>query len=306
MNKEQSSVLKAWGATMRKTQAAKKRANSIFGITSVANVAQNDVEDDDTAKNVSTSGEPEILENGTNYGEGKVYWPSGASYEGEFKTGYMDGIGVYIGANGDTYKGNWVMNLKHGHGTMHYSNGDLFDGEWRRGVERPLDKASLWENDGFTWAALPGHWFGPPTALLRGFTLAAFPGHWFGPPTTLLRVYCDLAPDKNEHLHDGDGNNLRDLDYELYDDTNPKFNLGLPLKVPKLGKRQGESIYKGHRNYELMLNLQLGIRHSVGRPAPAIGFDLKASAFDPKEKIWTRFPPEGSKYTPPHQSCEFR
>ncbi|KAE8694802.1 Phosphatidylinositol 4-phosphate 5-kinase 4 [Hibiscus syriacus] len=124
--------------------------------------------------------------------------------------------------------------------------------------------------------------------ITKGFTLAAFPGHWFGPPTTLLRVYCDLAPDKNEHLHDGDGNNLRDLDYELYDDTNPKFNLGLPLKVPKLGKRQGESIYKGHRNYELMLNLQLGIRHSVGRPAPAIGFDLKASAFDPKEKIWTR------------------
>jgi hypothetical protein len=28
-------------------------------------------------------------------------------------------------------------------------------------------------------------------------------------------------------------------------------------------KRQGETISKGHRNYELMLNLQLGIRYSV-------------------------------------------
>ncbi|KAE8690100.1 hypothetical protein F3Y22_tig00110926pilonHSYRG00028 [Hibiscus syriacus] len=35
----------------------------------------------------------------------------------------------------------------------------------------------------------------------KGFTWAALPGHWFGPPTVLLRVYCDLAPDKNEHLH---------------------------------------------------------------------------------------------------------
>lgn len=47
-------------------------------------------------------------------------------------------------------------------------------------------------------------------------------------------------------------------------------------------------------------------RHSVGRPAPATSLDLKASAFDPKEKVWTKFPSEGSKYTPPHQSCEFK
>ncbi|XLT06045.1 hypothetical protein HN51_044794 [Arachis hypogaea] len=44
-----------------------------------------------------------------------------------------------------------------------------------------------------------------------------------------------------------------------------------------------------------MLNLQLGIRHSVARPAPSTSLDLKPSAFDPKEKVWTRFPPEGSK-----------
>ncbi|KAL5994647.1 hypothetical protein ACLOJK_024700 [Asimina triloba] len=75
---------------------------------------------------------------------------------------------------------------------------------------------------------------------------------------------------------------------------------------PREMKRQGETISKGHKNYDLMLNLQLGIRHSVGKPAPATSLDLKASAFDPKEKVWTKFPPEGTKHTPPHQSCEFR
>ncbi|KAL5579251.1 hypothetical protein UlMin_011693 [Ulmus minor] len=55
-----------------------------------------------------------------------------------------------------------------------------------------------------------------------------------------------------------------------------------------------------------MLNLQLGIRHSVGRPAPTTSRDLKSSAFDPKEKVWKKFPPKGSKYTPPHASCDFR
>lgn len=46
-------------------------------------------------------------------------------------------------------------------------------------------------------------------------------------------------------------------------------------------------------------------RHAVGKQGP-ITLDLKSSAFDPKEKVWTRFPPEGSKYTPPHSSCDFR
>uniref|UniRef100_A0A804HR10 Phosphatidylinositol 4-phosphate 5-kinase n=1 Tax=Musa acuminata subsp. malaccensis TaxID=214687 RepID=A0A804HR10_MUSAM len=70
-------------------------------------------------------------------------------------------------------------------------------------------------------------------------------------------------------------------------------------------KKQGETIMKGHKNYDLMLNLQLGIRHAVGKQGPSQS-ELKSSAFDPKEKVWTKFPPEGSKHTPPHQSCEFR
>lgn len=46
-------------------------------------------------------------------------------------------------------------------------------------------------------------------------------------------------------------------------------------------------------------------RHSVGKHASILR-QVKPSDFDPKEKFWTRFPPEGSKSTPPHQSVEFR
>jgi 1-phosphatidylinositol-4-phosphate 5-kinase len=34
--------------------------------------------------------------------------------------------------------------------------------------------------------------------------------------------------------------------------------------------------------------------------------ELSPADFDPKEKFWTRFPPEGSKVTPPHSSSDFR
>ncbi|KAA3465243.1 phosphatidylinositol 4-phosphate 5-kinase 5-like [Gossypium australe] len=438
MSKEHSGVLRAWESTMRKTQAAKKRANNIFGITSMANVTNNDLEDD-TDKGVSISGEAyfaeKILPNGDYYtgqwydnfpdgqgkylwtdgcmylgewhkgktmGKGRFSWPSGARYEGEFKAGYMDGSGTYIGSNGDTYKGKWVMNMKHGHGILNYSNGDCYDGEWRRGLQEGHGKYQ-WQNKNyyigewkngvifgkgtFVWSngnTYDGYW---EDGMPKGNGTYQWPdgsfyvGNWskdpdeqngtYYPsesslaaslewdPTTvynelagckicvgervsimpsqkrLATWYSSKGGDKPRRMsvdgrvsvgverpldkmslweNDGNSNGLRqvrrDLDCELlgipHNDANPKFNLGLPLKAPKLEKRQGETISKGHRNYELMLNLQLGIRHSVGRPAPATSFDLKASAFDPKDKIWTRFPREGSKYTPPHQSYEFK
>ena len=46
-------------------------------------------------------------------------------------------------------------------------------------------------------------------------------------------------------------------------------------------------------------------RYTVGKEASILR-ELKQGDFDPKEKFWTRFPTEGSKLTPPHQSAEFR
>ncbi|CAL5436275.1 unnamed protein product [Camellia sinensis] len=46
-------------------------------------------------------------------------------------------------------------------------------------------------------------------------------------------------------------------------------------------------------------------QYFVGKHA-SITRALKLADFDPKEKFWTRFPTEGSKCTPPHQSVDFR
>ncbi|GJY05765.1 membrane occupation and recognition nexus repeat-containing protein, partial [Tanacetum coccineum] len=39
----------------------------------------------------------------------------------------------------------------------------------------------------------------------------------------------------------------------------------------------------------------------LGKATPTKSLGLKPTAFDAEEKIWTKFPPEGSKHTPPHQ-----
>lgn len=80
------------------------------------------------------------------------------------------------------------------------------------------------------------------------------------------------------------------------------------LRLPQMGQSGNlrMHLYKFQFFCYSLLDMEWLHRHSVGRPAPSASLDLKASAFDPKEKVWTRFPPEGSKYTPPHQSTEFK
>ncbi|VVA33482.1 PREDICTED: phosphatidylinositol 4-phosphate [Prunus dulcis] len=54
-------------------------------------------------------------------------------------------------------------------------------------------------------------------------------------------------------------------------------------------KKPGHTTSKGHKNCNLMLNLQLGIRYCIGKHASIVR-DLKPSNFNPKYKFWTRFP----------------
>lgn len=71
-------------------------------------------------------------------------------------------------------------------------------------------------------------------------------------------------------------------------------------------KKPGETIIKGHRSYDLMLNLQLGIRYTVGKITPIPRREVRPSDFGPRARIWMKFPKEGSQLTPPHQSVDFR
>uniref|UniRef100_A0A0D9W249 1-phosphatidylinositol-4-phosphate 5-kinase n=1 Tax=Leersia perrieri TaxID=77586 RepID=A0A0D9W249_9ORYZ len=51
------------------------------------------------------------------------------------------------------------------------------------------------------------------------------------------------------------------------------------------GKRPGQTISTGHKNYELMLQLQLGIRHSMGKSAAVPMRELSTAEFDPRRSF---------------------
>ncbi|WOG98036.1 hypothetical protein DCAR_0417377 [Daucus carota subsp. sativus] len=256
---------------------------------------------------------------GVQEGKGKYQWKNGNCYNGEWRNGMICGKGKLQWANGNSYDGSWEDNLPKGNGTLKWPDGSFYVGNWNKDPKEqngnyypsgssivdgnvewdpqqvyngdlqeivicPNEKVPIWPSQKklAVWRSSKGV---DPTARPRRMSVDG-----------RLEATSDSTFDRSSR------GSREDVSLTLEDLS----TRGSPIRIPKVIKKQGETISKGHKNYELMLNLQLGIRHSVGRPGPPPSLDLKASAFDPKEKVWTRFPPEGSKYTPPHQSCEFR
>ncbi|KAK7385106.1 hypothetical protein VNO78_30817 [Psophocarpus tetragonolobus] len=208
---------------------------------------------------------------GKECGEGRFTWPSGASYEGEFASGWMHGFGEERYPNGDVYEGWWRCSLQEGEGRYTWRNGDEYFGEWKDGVISGKG-VLVWDNGN----RYEGFWEnGVPKG--RG----VFTGR-DGSTFTIGSGWCES-----------------DVHFQLH-----KSRRG--LVIHRHGNNSSYTISKGHKNYDLMLNLQLGIKYSVGKLAGLPFRELRLQDFDPKVNFWTRFPPGGSKFTPPHQSVDFR
>ncbi|KAK9019817.1 hypothetical protein V6N11_054325 [Hibiscus sabdariffa] len=277
-------------------------------------------------------------------GEGTYSYPNGDCYEGEWCHGYQEGHGIYRWKNGNHYDGQWNKGLMNGNGKMVWSNGNKYEGSWEEGIPKGNgtykwpDGSSyigVWCKDGKeqngTYHPSDSQTdnldWDPQQMFLEDLKdckicpcekILIMPSekmpNWTGTAKENCRMQKRFDGSLSRHsFSDFDGfssaseENSRDGDERggNINQEGPVTTASSPQLVMAM-KKQGKSISRGHKNYELMLNLQLGIRHSVGRPGPAITLELKSSAFDPNEKVWTRFPPEGSKHTPSHQSCEFR
>lgn len=265
-------------------------------------------------------------------GQGRYVWKNGNEYVGEWRNGVINGRGILIWANGNRYDGHWENGVPKGHGVFTWPDGSCYIGSWSKENKNPLPHHQQILNGTF----YPGtnNFNGGVKEDKIGF------GHKLSAP--LLDENCDggvlmAAAAKKRSSVDASRGSLTERNFPriciwesdgeagditcdiidnveasmLYRDASgmdrdeiKQFRRN-PCCFSGEVKKPGQMISKGHKNYDLMLNLQLGIRYSVGKHASILR-DLKPSDFDPKEKFWTRFPSEGSKITPPHQSGEFR
>ncbi|KAG6707325.1 hypothetical protein I3842_06G025400 [Carya illinoinensis] len=268
------------------------------------------------------------------HGYGHKRYANGDYYDGNWKRNLQDGHGRYVWKNGNEYVGEWKNGVISGRGILIWANGNRYDGEWDNGV--PNGSGVFTWPDGSCYVGgcnkdlkiqPPNETFYPGNGKEECFKSndALFEGE-----NLMITMRKRSSVDGSRGsltersfpricIWESDGE-AGDITCDIVDNVEASMfyrnGTGLdrdgirqfqrrPCCFTGEAKKPGETISKGHKNYDLMLNLQLGIRYSIGKHASILR-ELKPSDFDPKEKFWTRFPTEGSKITPPHQSIEFR
>ncbi|KAB2083611.1 hypothetical protein ES319_A05G280200v1 [Gossypium barbadense] len=242
------------------------------------------------------------------HGQGRKRYANGDYYEGSWKKDLQDGYGRYVWCNGIEYIGEWKNGVISGRETLIWANKNRYDGQWENGVPKG--------NGVFSWpdgSRYIGAWNDDTMKKVQQLNETFSNGNDG-------KEHCDGRGSLGERninfpricIWESDGEE-GDITCDIVDNVEASmiYRDGFrdfrrnPCCFSEEIKKPGQMIYKGHKHYDLMLNLQLGIRYSVGKHASMLQ-DLKPSDFDPKEKFWTKFPSEGSKLTPPHQSIEFR
>lgn len=75
------------------------------------------------------------MENGTMHGRGKLVFPDGIVYEGDFEHNQMNGTGVYSWPSGAVYEGSVLHGRREGFGRLSFTNSEaVYEGEWNNGV----------------------------------------------------------------------------------------------------------------------------------------------------------------------------
>lgn len=229
---------------------------------------------------------------GKPWGKGRLSWPSGATYEGEFVSGQISGQGTFVGSEGETYRGSWVSDRKHGFGEKRYGNGDVYEGWWRCNLQDGEGRY-VWKNG----SEYVGEWKGGAmtgNGVLVWRNGDRYDGFWEnGVPKgneeeergVILKKRVSVDGSKSVNFPriciwelDGDAG---DITCDIVEGSMFHREIGSGSESENGGgfeqfqrspvccidggdvKKPGLTISKGHKNYDLMLNLQLGIRYLI-------------------------------------------
>ncbi|KAI5074356.1 hypothetical protein GOP47_0010317 [Adiantum capillus-veneris] len=258
-------------------------------------------------------------------GQGCLSWQSKESYDGQWQDGLPHGHGTFTWADGSAYIGFWSRGKKDGKGAF-----------YPLGSQRPLHSHMLMQNEYIPTQdcihvqkpyKLPlQKRFGRQSYSVR--KSKSLPS-WYKviEKELSLRGRVDMLVADGEPSLSTDAGNcciperksmlVLEREYaqgvligELAHDNvqsslSQSGNLWQRHSAKQL-RKPGEKIVKGHRSYDLMLNLQLGIRYSVGKARKECESELCFSDFSPKAREMIFFPKQGSQKTPPHQSNDFK
>lgn len=269
------------------------------------------------------------MKGGKMSGKGTFTWTNGDSYEGSWSNGVMHGFGAYTWSDGGRYVGTWTRGLKDGKGAF-YPNGcrlparqELYLKALRkRGLLSDLQKVNQVSRIQHASSIDMGNFkVGGGRSSSQRNNNVSLERRWSLEVAIEKVMGNDLASYMSDAaFSNGDDDTktpILEREYmqgilisELVVDSSfsngSKREMRRQRKLVREVKRPGEAIIKGHRSYDLMLSLQLGIRYTVGKITPVQKREVRVSDFGPRASFWMQFPKEGSQLTPTHQSEDFK
>ncbi|GKV24257.1 hypothetical protein SLEP1_g33889 [Rubroshorea leprosula] len=274
---------------------------------------------------------------GKMHGRGVMKWANGDLYDGFWFNGLRHGSGIYRFADGGYYFGTWTRGLKDGKGTFYPAgsrhpsvrklHASLGYDDSRKGL---LAQSSSLNSEEFKVRK---------TSVKRSISERISIGGSLrssgrmSHKTTLSDVNSNRSNAAGDimrndssfrmsHASDGSQSEGQDNNAVVYEreymqgicikeilrsSTELSHNTKQPNKFhsQEAKKSSCASIFKHNDSYYLMLNLQLGIRYTVGKITPVPSRDVRASDFGDRARITMFFPRKGSQFTPPHKSIDF-
>ncbi|KAI4983270.1 hypothetical protein ZWY2020_023762 [Hordeum vulgare] len=241
-------------------------------------------------------------------GHGKYTWENGNTYTGNMKNGKMSGKGTFTWKNGDSYEGNWLDGMMHGYGIYTWSDCGYYVGTWTRGLkDGKVDMGNMKVGINRESASTRRNSSDSRNVSLeRRWSLEVAIEKFIGNENSETSENIDdseLPILEREYMQ---GVLISEVVLDRSFSGSSKKAKRRQKKTVRETKKPGEAIIKGHRSYDLMLSLQLGIRYTVGKITPIQKREVRASDFGPRASFWMNFPKDGSRLTPSHPAEDFK
>ncbi|CAH1445187.1 unnamed protein product [Lactuca virosa] len=270
---------------------------------------------------------------GVREGSGKYGWCNGDMYIGNWKGGLMCGRGVMKWLNGDLFDGYWLNGYRHGSGVYRFADGSYYFGTWTKGLK---DGRGMFYPGGSIRCPSSKRLGKKKRSINRSLSDKISINGFFkdlgrisstrisigGSVREFNTDILSYTSDEGESVDDDVGESLDDNSTVVCEreyiqgvliNERIKNNAGVLYKkeqqrkfhMKEVERKSSLDIFEGRKSSYLMLNLQLGIRYTVGKITPVPMREVRYSDFGEQSRIRMYFPRKGSQLTPPHSSIDF-
>ncbi|RZB97596.1 Phosphatidylinositol 4-phosphate 5-kinase 8 isoform D [Glycine soja] len=268
--------------------------------------------------------------NGKIDGRGVMKWVNGDTFDGLWLNGLMHGSGVYRFGDGGLYIGAWNKGLKDGKGVFYPAgskhpslkklhsphdsdhNGFLLNVE-KQEAPKARVKRSLSENMPVISRFKSFRQISHRTSSLKINLIRNDSAQDCVCHDSSLPLSNAVDDDQSEASSEStlvyereyvQGVLIMERISECSESSRRKKQQN-KFSVKQVKKSSCLDIFEGRQSYYLKLNLQLGIRYTVGKITPVPAREVRSSDFGDRARIRMYFPRAGSKLTPPHCSINF-